>query len=444
MAKTDNLTDFLTDLANTIRTKKGTSGTINAQNFSSEIASISSGTDVSDTTATAGDVLSGKDFYLANGTKTSGSITTYSGSTSITPTTSQQTISTSGKYVASDITVGAIPNNYKDTTNADATAGDILYGKVAVNGSGDVTGTIQTYSGATTITENGIVATAGKYLTSDLTVSVSGGSQNPNIEILTQDSNGYPLTLKTNNYTKIPGYMFSNYSWSISRGSFWVNVTDIQLNSGITDIGIYAFYYCYGLTSINIPNGVTRIRQNAFANCSNLSSVSLPNTLTTIDTSAFSSCTSLTSIVIPNSVKYLRQAVFSSCSNLSSVTLSNTLGTIENQCFSWCTSLTSIVIPSSVVSIDQTAFTGSNNMQSVKFLGQVPNLTTLFNGFSKVELYDFRGCTTVPTLSDASYFGHKANCQVVIPDDLYNDWTGATNWVSITDITWVKASNYLG
>ena len=40
MSKVNNLSDFLTDLANAIRTKKGTSGTINAQNFSSEIASI--------------------------------------------------------------------------------------------------------------------------------------------------------------------------------------------------------------------------------------------------------------------------------------------------------------------------------------------------------------------------------------------------------------------
>lgn len=40
MAKNNNLTDFLTDVANAIRTKKGTTGAINPQNFSSEIASI--------------------------------------------------------------------------------------------------------------------------------------------------------------------------------------------------------------------------------------------------------------------------------------------------------------------------------------------------------------------------------------------------------------------
>lgn len=44
MAKTDNLTDFMTDLANTIRAKKQSTGPINAQDFSTEIESISGGT----------------------------------------------------------------------------------------------------------------------------------------------------------------------------------------------------------------------------------------------------------------------------------------------------------------------------------------------------------------------------------------------------------------
>lgn len=43
MAKTDNLTDFLTDVADAIREKKGTSEPINPQDFASEIASIEGG-----------------------------------------------------------------------------------------------------------------------------------------------------------------------------------------------------------------------------------------------------------------------------------------------------------------------------------------------------------------------------------------------------------------
>ena len=43
MSKTDNLTDFLTDVADAIRAKKGISGTINPQDFSTEISTIESG-----------------------------------------------------------------------------------------------------------------------------------------------------------------------------------------------------------------------------------------------------------------------------------------------------------------------------------------------------------------------------------------------------------------
>lgn len=43
MAKNDNLKDFLTDVADAIREKKGTSEPINPQDFSSEIASIETG-----------------------------------------------------------------------------------------------------------------------------------------------------------------------------------------------------------------------------------------------------------------------------------------------------------------------------------------------------------------------------------------------------------------
>lgn len=43
MARTDNLTNFLTDVANAIRNKKGTSELIQASNFDTEIESIQSG-----------------------------------------------------------------------------------------------------------------------------------------------------------------------------------------------------------------------------------------------------------------------------------------------------------------------------------------------------------------------------------------------------------------
>ena len=61
---------------------------------------------------------------------------------SATPTTSSQDITPTSGKVLSKVTVGAIPSNYKDTTNVDATAGDVLAGKVIVTSTGEVEGTM--------------------------------------------------------------------------------------------------------------------------------------------------------------------------------------------------------------------------------------------------------------------------------------------------------------
>lgn len=52
MSKADNLKDFLTDLADAIRVKKGSTDLINPQNFSAEIAALSGGLEVIEMTET--------------------------------------------------------------------------------------------------------------------------------------------------------------------------------------------------------------------------------------------------------------------------------------------------------------------------------------------------------------------------------------------------------
>ena len=121
--------------------------------------------DVSSVTAAAGDVLTGKVIVLADGTVTTGTMANngavsktldattitytipkgyHSGTgtvkivletKTVTPTKSAQEITPTTGKVLSKVTVAAIPDNYVDTTDGDATAAELLDGKFAyVNG----------------------------------------------------------------------------------------------------------------------------------------------------------------------------------------------------------------------------------------------------------------------------------------------------------------------
>ena len=157
--------------------------------------------DVSSVTASASEVLATKVFVDAEGTVTTGTMTNNgavsktldatsnnqsytvpsgyhngSGTVSITletksatPTTSSQDITPTSGKVLSKVTVGAIPSNYKDTTNVDAAAGDVLYGKVIVTSTGEVTGSM---------TNNGAVSKTLDATTSNQSYTVPAGYHN--------------------------------------------------------------------------------------------------------------------------------------------------------------------------------------------------------------------------------------------------------------------------
>lgn len=143
--------------------------------------------DVSSTTATAGDVLTGKVFVLADGTVKTGTMANngaviktldtttvqyiitagyHSGTgkvsitleeKSVTPTKSVQTVTPTAGKVLSKVTVSAIPETYQDVTGVTAGAGDVLTGKTIVTSEGEIDGTMinngdesETFDGLTT------------------------------------------------------------------------------------------------------------------------------------------------------------------------------------------------------------------------------------------------------------------------------------------------------
>lgn len=255
MAKNNNLTDFLTDTANAIRAKKGTTAKINPQDFSSEIASIQTGTDTSDSTATADDILLGKTAY-AKGEKLTGTIETYAGD-------GGETVSKLAALV--------------DGTLTEITAEDLEGAKKIRD---------YTFNNCQSLTS----------LTLPNSVASIGAS-----------AFQYCIALKS--------IIIPDSITSIGRAAFYrcYTITSITIPEGVTKIEDHTFESCASLTSITIPNSVTLINDYAFYRCNSLASITIPSEVTSIGSYALqigSSTNKATITMLPTTPPTIQSSTF--------------------------------------------------------------------------------------------------------------------------------------
>lgn len=289
MAKNNNLQDFLTDVANSIRTKTGTTEQINAQDFSSKIESIETG---------------------------------------ITPSGKKTITSTAETDVTNFATAQVVDSNLVASN---------IKKNVSILG---ITGTLEegiTPTGTLDITTNGIVDVTN-YEKANVNVPSGGGNTLKNLLDATK-STYYLFNAYTG--TSVDNLIQPNDTENVTdmRDMFYYcnKLTTIPLlnTSNVTDMR-HMFYECKVLTTIPLLD-TTNVTQmyNMFYNCQALTTVpELDVSNVTSMSNMFNGCYNLKSILMTNigtslnisaSTKFERSDLLVILNNLKTVTEATTL-----------------------------------------------------------------------------------------------------------------------
>lgn len=152
------------------------------------------------------------------------------------------------------------------------------------------------------------------------------------------------------------------------------NVTTINIPSSVTKISADAFNGMENLTTVNfLGNSLNSIGENAFADCVNLTSINLPSGITEISYGAFENCKNLTNLVIPNSVTKISAQAFCGAEKLTFSSLPASVTEIGELAFFGCKGNLSISLPSGITSIGDGALAGIESVKAFEISGSNAN-----------------------------------------------------------------------
>lgn len=283
------------------------------------------------------------------------------------------------------------------------------------------------------------------------------------------------------------------------------NIKACNIHYGVTNISRSLFREYPNLTLVNIPNSVTIIKDSVFHACPSLTFIKIPNSVTTLgvgafaynniirftvdkDNQAYSSLDGvlftkdiaeliaynnnnlLDNYVVPNSVINICSYAFSGCNSLKSITIPDSVISIGNEAFRNCNNITSVyitdleswcniqfdsinsnplsdgdlylnnqlvsdlIIPNNVTSINNYAFVNCNSLISITISDSVTSIgnyafyrcssltsITIPNSIINIGVYAFQNCWTLKSII---YTGTVAQWKAIIFDSGWNSNTG--------------------
>lgn len=223
----------------------------------------------------------------------------------------------------------------------------------------------------------------------------------------------------------------------------------IEIGSKVTNIGNYAFEFCYNLENVIIGNNVTNIGNHAFEGCHQLSSVIFGDNVISIGNNAFTECYNLGNLLLNNKLEKIDNYAFNEC-GFSTLELPNTLKSIGTRSFEYCSELTSLTIPNNVTNISEEAFYCCTSLTNVTILGNIVN-----DWASSRSPFNYcNNLTTVILGEKMTKIGNSMfyNCQnlknVTILGNIINTWTASSrpfyNCTNLTTVTLGEKVSQIG
>lgn len=210
------------------------------------------------------------------------------------------------------------------------------------------------------------------------------------------------------NVTRIPGLMFYNTGIKkiiipntmreLGYNAFSTSskATEVEINEGVTKIGVKCFYDNTLLEKVTLPETLTSIGSNAFYRCgidsengieltlnngeiwngtkdhpftqAKISNIIFGNNANVVGPYTFAG-SNITNLHIPSTVNKLSNNAFTSAT-INSLTFDEGITEIGSDCFYGVTSLTSVSFPASLTNISANAFRGCSNITTISIRGK--------------------------------------------------------------------------
>ena len=195
-------------------------------------------------------------------------------------------------------------------------------------------------------------------------------------------------------------YDYDNGSNKSPWSSYAAEIQKIELVSGITSIGYFAFYKCSGITSLSIPATVGYIGSSAFEDCTSITSLSLNEGLLNIGGSAFEGCTGLKTLSIPSTVNSISINAFKNCKGITDVyCYAGTVPDTHSDAFDGTpTEKSTLYVPANSVEAYKTSWPWSD-FKNILAIGSTPSDDPTSSSCGETVNYSYAEATHTLTIS---------------------------------------------